>query len=112
MKSFEDFTEEDEIVLLESRLLRKGAALVIAKSAKKHGNAAESHFNAAQRTFSRKPDKDLDQQMKILLKGLNQMTEGFIELRRQIGANTGLMTTAILMNERTDKQITSLMKRR
>jgi len=98
--------------LQESRLLRKGAALILARSSKKHGDTAETHFNNAQRSLTKKPDQSLEDQMKSLLEGLNEMCDGLISLRKQSGSITGIATAAVLFNERTDKQISSLVKRR
>ena len=113
MKSFKDTTNEvSDDSLQESRLIRKGAAILLARSAKKHGDTATNHFAAAQRLFSRKLDQSLEDQMENLLKGLNEVCDGLISLRKQNGSNTSIATAAVLFNERTDKQITSLMKRR
>ena len=115
MKSFKETTTNevsDDFLLTESRLLRKGAAILLARSAKKHGDAATNHFNAAQRLFSRKLDQSLENQMENLMKGLNELCSGLVSLRKQNGSNTSIATAAVLFNERTDKQITSLIKRR
>jgi hypothetical protein len=98
--------------LQESRLLRKGVALLLARSAKKSGDTAETHFNNAQRSFTKKPDQSLEDQMKSLLEGLNEMCDGLIYLRKQSGSITGIATTAVLLNEKTDKQISLLLKKR
>ena len=50
--------------------------------------------------------------MENLLKGLNELCDGLISLRKQNGSNTSIATAAVLFNERTDKQITSLIKSR
>ena len=114
MKSFKDLAtnEVSNDSLTESRWLRKGAAILLARSAKKHGDAATNHFNAAQRLFSRKLDQSLEDQMTNLLKGLNEVCDGLISLRKQNGSNTAISTAAVLFTERTGKQISSLMKRR
>ena len=115
MKSFKETTTNEvrsNDSLQESRLMRKGAAILLARSAKKHGDTATNHFNAAQRLFSRKLDQSLEDQMKNLMKGLNELCSGLISLRKQNGSNTSIATAAVLFNERTDKQITSLIKRR
>ena len=113
MKSFKETTNEvSDDFLTESRLLRKGAAILLARSAKKHGDTATNLFNAAQRLFSRKLDQSLEDQMTNLLKGLNELCSGLISMRKQNGSNTSIATAAVLFNERTDKQITSLMKKR
>jgi hypothetical protein len=112
MITFKDSTNEVSADFLEeSRLLRKGAALILARSAKKHGDTAQTHFNNAQRSFTKKSDT-LEDQMVNLLSGMNEVVEGLINLRKQNGSNTSIATAAVLFNERTDKQISSLLKRR
>ena len=114
MKSFKEVTtnEVSNDSLQESRWLRKGAAILLARSAKKHGDTAETHLNVAKRNFSNKSGKDLEQQMKSLFEGLNEVCDGLISLRKQNGSNTAISTAAVLFTERTGKQISSLMKRR
>jgi hypothetical protein len=114
IKTFKETTttEGRDDFLKENRLLRKGAALLLARSAKKHGDTAQTHFNNAQRTFANKSDQNLEDQMKTLLKGLNEMAEGLVNLRRQNGSITGIATAAVLFNERTNKQISLLLKKR
>ena len=97
--------------LQESRLLRKGVALILARSAKKSGDTAVNHFNSAKRSFTKKPDQSLEDQMKSLLEGLNDICEGLINLRKQNGSITGIATAAVLFNERTNKQISLLLKK-
>ena len=112
IKTFKETTTAGrDDFLQESRLLRKGAALILARSAKKHGDTAVNHFNNALRSFSNKSDT-LEDQMVNLLSGMKEMAEGLISLRQQNGANTGIATAAVLFNERTEKQITQLLKKR
>jgi len=113
IKTLKDSTHEvSDDFLQESRLLRKGTALLLARSAKKHGDTAETFFNNAQRTFANKSDQNLEDQMKTLLKGFKEICDGLISLRKQNGANTGIATVSVLLNEKTDKQISLLLKKR
>jgi len=113
IKTFKETTttEGRDDFLKENRLLRKSAALILARSAKKSGDTAEIHFNTAQRSFSKKSDT-LEDQMVNLLSGMNEMAEGLVNLRQQNGANTGIATVSVLLNEKTDKQISLLLKKR
>ena len=90
--------------------MRKSAALILARSAKKSGDTAEIHFNSAKRSFSKKTDT-LEDQMVNLLSGMNEMAEGLVNLRQQNGSITGIATAAVLFNERTNKQISLLLKK-
>jgi len=49
MKTFDQFIQEDSYDLNESRLLRKGGALLLARSAKKHGDDATRSLTDAKR---------------------------------------------------------------
>ena len=112
IKTFKDCTNEvSDDFLSENRLLRKSAALILARSAKKSGDTAVNHFNSAKRSFTKKPDQSLEDQMKSLLEGLNDICEGLINLRKQNGSITGIATAAVLFNERTNKQISLLLKK-
>ena len=113
IKTFKETTNEvGDDFLKESRLLRKGVALILARSAKRSGDTAVNHFNSAKRSFTKKPNQSIEDQVKSLLEGLNDICEGLINLRKQNGSITGIATAAVLFNERTNKQISSLVKRR
>ena len=113
MISFKETTNEvSEDFLKESRLLRKGVALILARSAKRSGDTAVNHFNNAQRSFTKKPNQSIEDQVTALASGLNSVCEGLINLRKQSGSITGIATTAVLLNEKTDKQISLLLKKR
>ena len=47
MKTFDEFIQEESHDLNESRLLRKGGALLLARSAKKHGDDATRSLSDA-----------------------------------------------------------------
>lgn len=49
MKTFDEFIQEESYDLNESRLLRKGGAFLLARSAKKHGDDATRSLNDAKR---------------------------------------------------------------
>jgi hypothetical protein len=113
MISFKETTNEvNDDFLKESRLLRKGVALLLARSSKKHGDTAENHFNSAKRSFTKKPNQSIEDQVTSIASGLNEMCDGLISLRKQSGSITGIATTAVLLNEKTDKQISLLLKKR
>jgi len=82
IKTFKDCTNKvSDNFLKENYLLRTGTELVLARSAQKHANDAETHLNTAKRTFDNKSDQDLEEQMKTLLKGLSEMIDGLMSLR-------------------------------
>ena len=46
-----------------------------------------------------------EEQVKRLQEGLVQMCDANIALRHQLGAITAIVTTAVLLNERTNRQL-------
>lgn len=111
MKRFKEFTESNEDSLNESRLLRKGLGLAFARQSKTHGDKSVQNFKNLQRLLSN-PSKDINSKLDNIEKGLVEHAEGMINLRKQIGSVASMVNLAILMNERTNQQITKLSKKR
>ena len=111
MKTFEEIrgTAETED-LNESRLLRKGGALLFARSAKKHGDDAHKSFNDAKQKIKGNPLDTDGERLTSLQNGMMNLCDGLISLRKQNGAITGIMTTAVLLNERTSHQLEKIIK--
>jgi hypothetical protein len=112
MKTFEEIrgTAESED-LNESRLLRKGGALLFARSAKKHGDDAHRSFNDAKQKIKGNPLDTDGERLNSLQDGLQDLCDGLISIRKQNGAITGIMTTAVLLNERTSKQLEKIIRK-
>ena len=105
MKTFDQFTQEDSYDLNESRLLRKGGALLLARSAKKHGDDATRSLSDAKRKIKGSSLDSDEERLKGIQDGLQDLCDGLISMRKQNGAITGIVTTAVLMNERTNPQL-------
>ena len=58
------------------------------------------------------PDGDLDQRLDNLEKGFIELSQGMVQLRNQIGSLVSMVNISILLNERTDRQISKVMKRK
>ena len=112
MKTFEEIrgTAETED-LNESRLLRKGGALLFARSAKKHGDDAHKSFNDAKQKIKGNPLDTDGERLASLQDGLQDLCDGLISIRKQNGAITGIMTTAVLFNERTSQQLGKIIRK-
>ena len=112
MKTFEEIrgTAETED-LNESRLLRKGVALLFARSAKKHGDDAHKSFNDAKQKIKGNPLDTDGERLATLQDGLQDLCDGLISIRKQNGAITGIMTTAVLFNERTSQQLGKIIRK-
>ena len=102
---------ENSKELNESRFLRKGVSLVFVRNAKKHGDDAVRHFKTAQTKLSKRPLDTPEERIERLTEGLNDLCEGMISLRKQNGALTGISTSAVLLNERTNQQLKALLKK-
>tara|TARA_B100000787_G_scaffold162686_1_gene143692 strand:+ start:1548 stop:1886 length:339 start_codon:yes stop_codon:yes gene_type:complete len=112
MKTFEEIRGTDEIEdLNESRLLRKGGALLFARSAKKHGDDAHKSFNDAKQKIKGNPLDTDGERITSLQEGLLDLCDGLISIRKQNGAITGIMTTAVLFNERTSQQLEKIIRK-
>ena len=109
IKTFEEFMETEPQDLIESRLLRKGGVLLLARSAKRHGDDASRSLKDAKRKIKGLPLDTDNERLKSLQEGLQDLCDGLISIRRQNGAITGIVTTAVLLNERTDKQVQKLL---
>ncbi len=105
MKTFDEFIQEDQHDLNESRLLRKGGALLLARSAKKHGDDATRSLSDAKRKIKGSSLDNDEERLKGIQDGLQDLCDGLTSMRKQNGAIAGIVTTAVLLNERTNRLI-------
>ena len=111
MKTLKEFISSDRPDLMESRFLRKGGALLLARSAKKHGDDATRSLTDAKRKIKGSSLDTDEERLKTIQDGLQDLCDGLISMRKQNGAITGIVTTAVLFNERTNRQLEGLSKR-
>ena len=111
MKTFDQFIREESCDLNESRLFRKGGALLLARSAKKYGDDATRSLTDAKRKIKGSSLDTDEERLKGLQEGFQDLCDGLISMRKQNGAITGIVTTAVLFNERTNRQLEGLSKR-
>jgi len=76
---------------------------LLARSSKKYGNDATRTLNDAKRKIKGSPLHDDNERLKSLQEGLQDLCDGLISMRKQNGAITGIVTTAVLLNERTNR---------
>ena len=111
MMGFKDFMDDEE--LQEGRLIRKGLGLLYSRQSKSYGDKSVQHFNRVKQELSKPvPDGDLDQRLDNLEKGFIELSQGMVQLRNQIGSLVSMVNISILLNERTDRQISKVMKRK
>jgi hypothetical protein len=111
MKTFDEFICSDYQDLNESRLLRKGGALLLARSAKKHGDDATRSLSDAKRKIKGSPLDSDEERLKGIQDGLQDLCDGLVSMRKQNGAITAIVTTAVMLNERTNRQVERITKR-
>ena len=108
MKTFKEIRGTDTEELNESRLMRHGSALLLANSAKKHGDEAVRYLNAAQQKFRVRPSDTPEERIERLSEGLSDLSHGLICIRQQNGAITGIVTTAVIISDKTNRQLKTL----
>ena len=111
MKTFDEIRVSETEDLNESRLLRKGVVLLLARSAKSHGDDATRSLNDAKRKITGSSLDTDTERLKSIQDGLQDLCDGLISIRKQNGAITGIVTTALLLNERTKNQMQKLIKK-
>lgn len=111
MKTFEEIRGTAESEDLNESLLRKGGALLFARSAKKHGDLAHKSFNDAKQKIKGNPLDTDGERLASIQYGLMDLCDGLISIRKQNGAITGIMTTAVLLNERTSEQLERIIRK-
>jgi len=111
MKTFNEIRNPNLEDLRESRLLRKGGVLILARSAKRHGDDATKSLNNAKQKIKGSTLDTAEDQLKSIQDGLLDLCDGLISMRKQNGAITGIVTTSALLNERTNSQLSDAIKR-
>ena len=105
MKTFKEIRDTDTEDLNESRLLRRGIATAYGLRARNEGKKVEMELNSAKNILRPRPNDTTEEQVKRLQEGLVQMCDANIALRHQLGAITAIVTTAVLLNERRNRQL-------
>ena len=111
MKTFNEIRNPNLEDLRESRLIRKGGVLILARSAKRHGDDATKSLNNAKQKIKGSTLDTAEDQLKSIQDGLLDLCDGLISMRKQNGAITGIVTTSALLNERTNSQLSDAIKR-
>ncbi|MDB2668518.1 hypothetical protein N9Y74_01385 [Alphaproteobacteria bacterium] len=96
--------------VLNERLVRKGAALLIKAAEKRHGSTADKHFQSAKQKLRTRAGESVEEQLKRQNEAFMDICDGLIAVRNQVSANTNIGLTAVLLNERTDKAVMKAIK--
>ena len=111
MKTFNEIRNSNNDDLNENRLLRKGIATAYAVRARNEGKKIEMELNSAKNSLRPRAGDTTEQQMKRLQEGLIQMCDASIALRHQLGAITAIILSGQLLNERTNAQLESILRK-
>jgi len=109
-KTYEQLREQTE-ELYEVRMLRSGAAVFYATKVRQSGKQLEMKVRDATNDFSQAKSQDeLPKKLDKMLDGLTALGEALVAHRQMVGNLTGVAVSAALLAERSDKQITTLIK--
>ena len=113
-KEYDTLREEvDQQALNELRVVRAGAALLYANKVKQSGNKVVRSTRAAENDFSKaKKNDDIEKKMNLMLVGLENLAVAIEETRSMLGDMTAISVVAVLLTERSKKQIYNLMQGR
>lgn len=109
-KTYQQLREQTE-ELNEVRILRAGAAVFYATKVRESGKKIESKVNEAKQDFAKaKTQEALAKKLDMMLDGFTALGDAVIAQRQMIGNLTGVAVSAALLAERTNKELTKLMK--
>ena len=109
-KTYEQLREQTQ-ELNELRIVRTGAALMYASKVRDSGKRVESKVGEAQTGFSKaQKEKNIEDKIDALADGLSSLGEALIAQRLMLGNMTGVALSSALFEERSNKEITKLMK--
>jgi len=109
-KTFDDLREQTQ-ELNEARILRAGAAIFYAAKVRESGKRVESKIGEAKQDFTKaKSQEDISKKIDGMMDGMEAIGDALIANRQMVGNLTGVALSAALLTERTNKQITKIMK--
>ena len=90
--------------LLNESLLRKGSGLVFFTKQRNAGNASVKKFESARQNLNTNAGATLDQKVTGLARCMDELAEGLILQREQIGSLASIALTAVLLSEKQKNQ--------
>mgnify|MGYP006966883764 CR=1 FL=1 len=111
-KTFNQLVDETELnELNEGRLIRSGTALAFASKVREHGKRLESSVRSAQGELNKiSTAPELYKKINLLADALSKICDGLIANRMMIGSLTGGSVSGVLFSEKTNKEMTKLLK--
>lgn len=111
MKTYKEMRNQQE--LNEINILRTGSALVFGSKVKASGDKLQQHIRNALGDFTKaKGQEKLDKKIDAMLDGLMELSQAEYQQRLMLGNMTGISVSQSIFNQRTNKQIIKLMKRK
>ncbi len=108
---YEEITDVEHQQLNEFRVLRTGAVLIFAKQAKDKGDSSKRHMENAKSDFVKASrEENIEKKLDVMLSGLEEMADGFVDMRLMLGSMTGISTAAGMFAERSNKQLQQVMR--
>ena len=115
MQTFIEFREaapgQDELQESMS-LVRKGAAVAFTAQSRTHAKNAQASFQQSLTALKSSKGKSTPERLEAVSDALQGVLEGLIEITKQLNQTTAVSASSALLNERTDKEILSLLKQR
>ena len=113
MQTFIEFREaapgQDELQESMS-LVRKGAAVAFTAQSRTHSKNAQASFQQSLTALKSSKGKSTPERLEAVSDALQGVLEGLIEITKQLNQTTAVSASSALLNERTDKEILSLLK--
>ena len=111
MKTYKEMREQQE--LNELNILRTGSALVFANKVKTSGQKLVQHIRRADSDFEKaKKQKEINDKLDALLDGFIELSQATYQQRIMLGNMTGIAVSQSIFNQRNNKQLIKLMKRK
>ena len=111
MKTYKELREQQE--LNELSILRTGSAVVFGAKVRTAGNKLQQHLRNASGDFIKaKRQDEIDKKIDAMLDGLVELTQAQYQERIMLGNMTGISVSQSVFNQRTNKQLFKLLKRK
>ena len=111
-EELEELERVEPETLNEFRILRGGAALVLANKAKTSGDKVVRNAQKGKTILGRVKPKSTEDKLNQLTEALDVMFDCLIDNRGQIGNLVGISLTSALISERSNKELSKILKQR
>ena len=99
-----ELKEDHDPELLNESLLRKGSGLVFFTKQLNAGNASVKKFQSARQNLNTNAGASLEDQVTGLTRCMDELAQGLVLQREQIGSLASIALVAVLLSERKKKR--------